>query len=61
MIDPQLLREQPDLVKASQERRGDPVSYVDEALEAELAAKDVSFSPRYAEQDPAWLEVMAAL
>ena len=26
-------------------------------LEAELAAKDVSFSPRYAEQDPAWLEV----
>ncbi|GAA3607109.1 serine--tRNA ligase [Agrococcus terreus] len=39
MIDPQLLREQPDLVKASQERRGDPVSYVDEALEAESARR----------------------
>ncbi|RWR22784.1 serine--tRNA ligase [Agrococcus lahaulensis] len=39
MIDPQLLREQPDLVKASQERRGDPVSYVDEALEAERARR----------------------
>ncbi len=34
MIDPQLLREQPDLVKASQERRGDPVDYVDAALDA---------------------------
>ncbi|MEV7528302.1 serine--tRNA ligase [Agrococcus sediminis] len=39
MIDPQLLREQPDLVKASQERRGDPVSYVDEALAAERARR----------------------
>ncbi|WP_123696325.1 serine--tRNA ligase [Agrococcus jenensis] len=39
MIDPQLLREQPDLVKASQERRGDPVGYVDEALGAEGARR----------------------
>ncbi len=39
MIDPQLLREQPDLVKASQERRGDPVSFVDEALAAESARR----------------------
>lgn len=39
MIDPQLLREQPDLVKASQERRGDPVSYVDDALAAESARR----------------------
>jgi len=39
VIDPQLLREQPDLVKASQERRGDPVSSVDEALAAESARR----------------------
>ena len=39
MIDPQLLREQPDLVKASQERRGDPVSHVDDALAAESARR----------------------
>ncbi|WP_347755869.1 serine--tRNA ligase [Agrococcus sp. ProA11] len=39
MIDPQLLRDQPDLVKASQERRGDPVAYVDEALLAESARR----------------------
>ncbi|SDR91855.1 serine--tRNA ligase [Agrococcus carbonis] len=39
MIDPQLLREQPDLVTASQERRGDPVSYVDDALAAESARR----------------------
>ena len=38
-MDPQLLRDQPDLVKASQERRGDPVSYVDEALAAEAARR----------------------
>ena len=39
MIDPQLLREQPDLVKASQERRGDPVGLVDDALAAESARR----------------------
>ncbi|WP_306233099.1 serine--tRNA ligase [Agrococcus beijingensis] len=39
MIDPQLLREQPDLVRASQERRGDPVSHVDDALAAEAARR----------------------
>lgn len=39
MIDPQLLREQPDLVRASQERRGDPVEHVDAALEAEAARR----------------------
>ena len=39
MIDPQLLREQPDLVKASQERRGDPVALVDDALAAESARR----------------------
>ncbi|MDR7235315.1 MULTISPECIES: serine--tRNA ligase [unclassified Agrococcus] len=53
MIDPQLLREQPDLVKASQERRGDPVSYVDEALEAERArrAAITEFERQRAEQN----------
>ena len=39
MLDPQLLREQPDLVKASQERRGDPVAFVDDALAAESARR----------------------
>ncbi|WAC67313.1 serine--tRNA ligase [Agrococcus sp. SL85] len=39
MIDPQLLREQPDLVRASQERRGDPVGHVDDALVAESARR----------------------
>ncbi|HWU47615.1 MAG TPA: serine--tRNA ligase [Humibacter sp.] len=35
MIDPVLLREDPDLIKASQEARGDSVAIVDEALEAD--------------------------
>ena len=39
MIDPQLLRDQPDLVRESQERRGDPVSHVDDALTAEAARR----------------------
>ncbi|WP_167052330.1 serine--tRNA ligase [Salinibacterium sp. ZJ77] len=39
MIDPQLLRETPELVKASQERRGESVSLVDEALAADTARR----------------------
>ena len=35
VIDPQILREQPELLRASQERRGDPVSYVDDAIAAD--------------------------
>ncbi|SDR87628.1 serine--tRNA ligase [Microterricola viridarii] len=35
MIDPVLLRENPDLIKASQEARGDSVELVDEALAAD--------------------------
>jgi seryl-tRNA synthetase len=35
VIDPVLLREDPDLIKASQEARGDSVAIVDEALEAD--------------------------
>ncbi|WP_405219496.1 serine--tRNA ligase [Agrococcus sp. Ld7] len=39
MIDLQLLRDQPDLVRESQERRGDPVAHVDAALLAESARR----------------------
>ena len=35
VIDLQVLREQPDTLRASQERRGDPVEYVDAAIEAD--------------------------
>lgn len=39
MIDPQLLRENPDAVRRSQEARGDSVQLVDDALEVEAARR----------------------
>ncbi|WP_394554144.1 serine--tRNA ligase [Agromyces sp. MMS24-JH15] len=39
MIDPVLLRENPDLVKRSQESRGEPTSYVDDAVAADSARR----------------------
>ncbi|KQO60319.1 serine--tRNA ligase [Curtobacterium sp. Leaf261] len=39
MIDPQLLRDHPDVIKASQEARGDSVSLVDDALAADTAKR----------------------
>lgn len=53
MIDPVLLRETPDLVKASQERRGASVGLVDEAVEADAArrAAIAAFEALRAEQN----------
>lgn len=39
MIDPQLLRDQPDTIRASQAARGDSVSLVDDAVVADLARR----------------------
>ena len=36
VIDLQVLREQPDVLRASQERRGDPVEHVDDAVAADV-------------------------
>jgi seryl-tRNA synthetase len=53
VIDPVLLRETPDLVKASQERRGASVGLVDEAVEADAArrAAIAAFEALRAEQN----------
>ncbi|MDQ0894405.1 serine--tRNA ligase [Agromyces ramosus] len=40
MIDPVLLRENPDLIKRSQELRGESVAFVDEAVEADAARRN---------------------
>ena len=40
MIDPVLLRENPDLIKRSQELRGESVAHVDEAVEADAARRN---------------------
>jgi seryl-tRNA synthetase len=39
VIDPQLLRENPDLLRASQEARGSSVTLVDDAIEADAARR----------------------
>ncbi|MCW2710581.1 MAG: seryl-tRNA synthetase, partial [Marmoricola sp.] len=39
MIDPRLLREEPDLIRAAQEKRGLSGSVVDRALEADAARR----------------------
>jgi seryl-tRNA synthetase len=39
VIDPQLLREDPDTIRRSQESRGDSVAIVDQAIEAEAARR----------------------
>jgi seryl-tRNA synthetase len=53
VIDPVLLRETPDVVKASQERRGASVDLVDEAVEADAArrAAIAAFEALRAEQN----------
>jgi seryl-tRNA synthetase len=40
VIDPVLLRENPDLIKRSQELRGESVAHVDEAVEADAARRN---------------------
>jgi seryl-tRNA synthetase len=53
MIDPLLLRETPDVVRASQERRGASVALVDDAVEADAArrAAIAAFESLRAEQN----------
>lgn len=53
MIDPVLLRETPDLVRASQERRGASLALVDDAIEADAArrAAITAFESLRAEQN----------
>ena len=61
MIDPQLLRENPDAVRASQRLRGSSVELVDEALAADLARRAAisAFEADRAEQN-AFGKVVAA-
>ncbi|MGN8048967.1 serine--tRNA ligase [Curtobacterium sp. 22159] len=53
MIDPQLLRDNPDVIKASQEARGASVAVVDEAVAADAARRSAitSFESLRAEQN----------
>jgi len=53
VIDPVLLRETPDVVRASQERRGASVAIVDEAIEADAARRSAiaAFEALRAEQN----------
>lgn len=62
MIDPQLLRENPDVVRQSQRARGDSVALVDEALEADSArrAAITEFETLRAEQNAFGKRVAAA-
>ncbi|MFF1635328.1 serine--tRNA ligase [Leifsonia sp. NPDC058248] len=62
MIDPVLLRENPDLIKRSQEARGDSVDVVDEALQAdrERRATITAFEELRAEQNAFGKKVAAA-
>ncbi len=52
MIDPQLLRESPEIVKASQRLRGESVDLVDEAIAADAARRSAiaAFEADRAEQ-----------
>lgn len=62
MIDPVLLREHPDVIKRSQEARGDSVEVVDEALQAdkERRAAISAFEELRAEQNAFGKKVAAA-
>ena len=53
MIDPQLLRDSPDVIRRSQERRGESVTLVDDAIAADLArrAAITAFEELRAEQN----------
>ena len=61
MIDPQLLRENPDVVRKSQELRGSSVALVDQALAADVARRAAisSFESDRAEQN-AFGKIVAA-
>ena len=62
MIDTQLLRDNPDAIKASQAARGDSVEVVDEALAAELARREAisTFESLRASQNAFGKQVAAA-
>ena len=62
MIDPQLLRENPDAVRRSQEARGVPASTVDDAIAADAARRAalVTFETARAEQNAFGKTVAAA-
>ncbi|MFF1571423.1 serine--tRNA ligase [Leifsonia sp. NPDC058292] len=62
MIDPVLLRENPDVIKRSQEARGDSVELVDQALQAdrERRAAIAAFEELRAEQNAFGKQVAAA-
>lgn len=62
MIDPQLLRENPDVVRRSQEARGVPVSTVDDAIAADTARRAAlaTFENARAEQNVFGKTVAAA-
>jgi seryl-tRNA synthetase len=62
VIDPQLLRESPDVVRRSQTLRGEPVELVDEAIAADAArrAAIVAFESVRAEQNTFGKTVAAA-
>ncbi|WP_165066652.1 serine--tRNA ligase [Marisediminicola senii] len=62
MIDPQLLRDNPDLVRRSQEARGDSVALVDEAVAAEVSRRDAiaAFEQLRASQNQFGKQVAAA-
>jgi len=62
VIDPQLLRENPDAIRRSQEARGVPVSTVDEAISADLARRAAiqAFETARAEQNAFGKTVAAA-
>ncbi|HET8778913.1 MAG TPA: serine--tRNA ligase, partial [Agromyces sp.] len=62
MIDPVLLRENPDLIKHSQQLRGEPSSFVDEAVEADAARRRAinEYESLRAEQNAFGKQVAAA-
>ncbi len=62
MIDPQLLRDNPDLVRRSQQARGASVDLVDEAIAADRARRDAitAFEALRAEQNAFGKRVAAA-
>jgi seryl-tRNA synthetase len=62
VIDPQLLREQPDIVRTSQRLRGSSVELVDEALAADLQRRHAiaAFEADRAEQNAFGKQVAAA-
>ncbi|QAY72362.1 serine--tRNA ligase [Agromyces protaetiae] len=62
MIDPVLLRENPDLIKHSQTLRGEPTSYVDDAVAADSSrrAAITAFEALRAEQNAFGKQVAAA-